>query len=99
MEREDDERHELYCKLSKALIEEKKKELKAKEAEMKALEDKIKANAKYIGIMNEIDRLNKEIEDGIVNSRYLDIKVENLRNTVQNLNDKKETLTEEKKAY
>ena len=99
MEREDDERHELYCKLSRALIEEKKKELKAKEAEMKALEDKIKANAKYIGIMNEIDRLNNEIEDGIVRSRYLDIKVENLRNTVQNLNDKKETLTEEKKAY
>ena len=97
-DREYDERHELYVKLMKALIEKKEKELKDKVAELKALEDKIKANAKYQAILAEILKLTEEIEINIVENQFLEGSVENLKFTVHSLNTRKDNLQEEKKT-
>ena len=96
-EREFDERHELYVELMEKLIAVKKKESEDLDKHLADIDKSFKDWKEYQDLISEIKRLDEEIEAAIVKGEFLNITVDNLKNTVLSLQAKKDQLIEEKK--
>ena len=96
-EREFNERHDLYIELINKLIDLKKKERDDINKKLEDIDKAFRDWKAYQDFMNEIARLDGEIEDAIVRGEVLNIKAENLKITVENLTIKKDSLLDEKR--
>ena len=96
-EREFNERHDLYIELINKLIDQKKKERDDINKKLEDIDKAFRDWKAYQDFMNEIARLDGEIEDAIVRGEVLNIKAENLKITVENLTIKKDSLLDEKR--
>lgn len=94
----EDERYHLEIDLNEKLVEDKKIEIEKYDADRKGVDAKILAWQEYQKSLEEESNLKKEIELAYVDLEELNIKVKELEDGTEFLTDKKDELTEQKKA-